>query len=125
VITPHPGEAARLIGNYSGSPLEGADKLRNLGPVALLKGAASVIRGEHTYISASGSPGMAAGGSGDALTGIIGALLAARHPPETAAWAGSELHGLAGERAARAMTETAMTAQDIIDFMPEALKKVT
>ena len=65
---------------------------------------------------------MATGGSGDVLTGMLGALLAQSVEPETAAWAASELHGLSGETAARALTETAMTAFDLIDYWPETLK---
>lgn len=124
VLTPHPGEAARLLGTLS-SPVEDARRLSQLGAVALLKGASSVIAGaENTYISASGSGGMATGGSGDVLSGMIGSLLAQGVPPETAAWAGSALHGLCGETAAGYMTETAMTAADLIDFWPQTLKKL-
>lgn len=122
VLTPHPGEAARLLGTLS-TPVEDARRLFQLGAAALLKGASSVIAGETgTYISASGCGGMATGGSGDVLSGMIGALLAQGVSPETAAWAGSELHGLCGEAAAQALTETAMTAGDLIDFWPQTLK---
>jgi len=124
VITPHPGEAARLLGRKIESPLEDARALREMGPIALYKGAATVICGERTYISASGSPGMATGGSGDVLTGMIGALLARGVPAERAAWSASELHGLAGEQAARALTETCMCAQDIIAYLPAGIRKV-
>ena len=68
---------------------------------------------------------MATGGSGDVLTGMIGALLAQSVAPETAAWASSELHGLAGEAAARTLTETAMTASDLIDCWPETLQALS
>ena len=122
VLTPHPGEAARLIGTLS-HPLDNAKRLHALGATVLLKGASSLIAGDHgLYLSASGCGGMATGGSGDVLTGMLGALLAQSVDPETAAWAASELHGLAGETAARALTETAMTASDLIDFWPETLK---
>ena len=122
VLTPHPGEAARLIGALS-APIEDAKRLRALGATALLKGASSVIAGESgLFLSASGCGGMATGGSGDVLTGMLGALLAQSVEPETAAWAASELHGLSGETAARALTETAMTASDLIDYWPETLR---
>ena len=125
VLTPHPGEAARLIGALS-SPVEDAKRLRALGATALLKGASSVIAGETgLYLSASGCGGMATGGSGDVLTGMLGALLAQSVEPETAAWAASELHGLSGETAARALTETAMTASDLIDYWPETLRALS
>ena len=68
---------------------------------------------------------MATGGSGDVLTGMLGALLAQSVESETAAWAASELHGLSGEAAARALTETAMTASDLIDCWPETLKTLS
>ena len=125
VLTPHPGEAARLIGALS-SPIEDAKRLRALGATALLKGASSVIAGESGLtLSASGCGGMATGGSGDVLTGMIGALLAQSVDPETAAWAASELHGLSGETAARALTETAMTASDLIAYWPETLRTLS
>ena len=125
VITPHPGEAARLIGPLEGDQIASSARLHEAtGAVALLKGASTVVCGEGVHVSASGSGGMATGGSGDVLSGMIGALLAQGVPPETAAWAGSQLHGLAGEEAARRFTETAMTAADIIDCWPEALRRL-
>ena len=123
VITPHPGEAARLIGPLGGDQIAEARRLRDAtGAVVLLKGASSVICGESVRVSASGCGGMATGGSGDVLAGMIGGLLAQGVPPETAAWAGSQLHGLAGETAGRRFTQTAMTAADIVDAWPETLK---
>ena len=125
VLTPHPGEAARLIGALS-DPIEDAKRLHALGATALLKGTSSVVAGESgLYLSASGCGGMATGGSGDVLTGMLGALLAQSVEPETAAWAASELHGLSGETAARALTETAMTASDLIDYWPETLRALS
>ncbi|MBO4884040.1 MAG: NAD(P)H-hydrate dehydratase, partial [Clostridia bacterium] len=126
VITPHPGEAARLIGLVGADQIVAAKRLREAtGAVALLKGASSVVCGKNIHVSASGCGGMATGGSGDVLSGMIGGLLAQGVDPETAAWAGSQLHGLAGETAARHLTETAMTAADIIGFWPETLKALT
>ena len=125
VLTPHPGEAARLIGALS-NPIEDAKRLHAMGATALLKGASSVVAGESGLtLSASGCGGMATGGSGDVLTGMIGALLAQSVDPETAAWAASELHGLSGETAARALTETAMTASDLIAYWPETLRTLS
>ena len=122
VITPHPGEAARLIGPVGDDQVEAAIRLRDAtGAVALLKGASSVIAGEGVHVSASGCGGMATGGSGDVLSGMIGALLAQGVAPETAAWAGSQLHGLAGEAAARRFGERAMTAADIAEAIGETI----
>jgi len=121
VLTPHPGEAARLLGAKPENLIEGARALRALGAVAVLKGPASVIAGEKLYLSASGTPGMARAGSGDVLTGLAGALLAQGLPPEKAAWVADELHGLAGERAAEKYGVVSMGPQEIIDSLPEVM----
>ena len=101
VLTPHPGEAARLLGRNCTNPLADAAALTELGANALLKGAASVICAPEcptACVSASGCRGMARGGSGDVLTGILGAILADRRGvnPAQAAACASEIHGLAG-----------------------------
>jgi len=121
VLTPHPGEAARLTGEKPENLIEGARRLRALGATAILKGPTSVIAGENIYLSASGTPGMARGGSGDALTGILGALLAQRVEPERAAWVADELHGLAGEVAAKKFGEVSMGPKDLVDCLGEVV----
>ena len=121
VLTPHPGEAARLIGEKPENLIEGARRLRALGAAAILKGPTSAIAGERVYLSASGTPGMARGGSGDALTGILGALLAQRIEPEKAAWVADELHGLAGEAAAKKFGEVSMGPMDLVDCLGEVV----
>ncbi|MEE1201020.1 MAG: NAD(P)H-hydrate dehydratase, partial [Christensenellales bacterium] len=128
ILTPHPGEAARLLTalpdgcQESASPLEIVRKLGKLGATVLYKGAACIaFSPEATYISASGCSGMAKGGSGDVLSGILGALLAepsSRAPALTAALA-SELHGLSGERAQARYGNRSMNAMDIPEFLPE------
>lgn len=121
VLTPHPGEAKRLLGGEpSDFAPDGAVALAGLGAKALLKGAATVIAGEWVTISTSGSPGMAKGGSGDVLTGILGALLAQGYPPEQAACLASEIHGLAGQHAEGEWGGRFMTAEELIG----ALKRV-
>ena len=123
VITPHPGEAARLLGRPVSDPVADAQSLRDMGGcVALLKGASSVIAGAGLALCASGCGGMATGGSGDVLSGMIGALLAQGVPPEKAAAAAAHIHGLAGRAAASELTETAMTAPDIAERIPAALR---
>ena len=132
VLTPHPGEAARLLGKMPENPLAGARALRDLGAVAVLKGACSAIAGpSRLYLSAAGTSGMARGGSGDVLTGILGALLAEGVHPElpemekyalTAALA-CQLHGLAGEAAAARHTARAMTAMDIAQSLGEVFRQ--
>ena len=122
VITPHPGEAKRLLGRELVSPIADAAALHELGPQTVLKGAASVIcAGGKTYVSASGCAGMAKGGSGDALTGMIGALIAQKLTPDVAAYVGSELHGLAGEAAEEEFGERGMLATDLIEMITEVL----
>ena len=133
LLTPHPGEAARLLGRAPESPLEDAAALSSLGCQALLKGAASVVFSEdRAVISASGGPGMARGGSGDCLAGVIGALMAQRgaHGAELTGKAlaecaavGSEIHGLAGEIAEARLGACGMTAQDIVLALPEAFHR--
>ena len=121
VLTPHPGEAARLTGGAQPDLIEGARALHALGATAILKGPTSVIAGEEIHLSMSGTPGMARGGSGDALTGILGALLAQRIEPERAAWVADELHGLAGERAALKFGVVSMGAMDLVECLPEVM----
>lgn len=112
ILTPHPGEAARLLGRAVTVPSEDASALPG---TALLKGATSVIHSKRgILLSASGTPGMAKGGSGDALTGIIAALAAQGVSPHLAAAAGSEIHGLAGEAAAEKFGVRSMLPTDLI-----------
>ena len=119
VITPHPGEAARLLGvsiaDITAAPLESAQELsQRTGAVVLLKGATSVITdGEEVTLNLTGCPGMAKGGSGDVLTGVIAALMAQGLAPYEAASLGAFLHGRAGERAQEAYGERAMTAMEL------------
>lgn len=120
LITPHPGEAARLVPGLSGDAVERAKRLRELGAAALYKGAVTVVAGESgCCLTTSGCSGMAKGGSGDVLTGMAGALLAQGVPAETAGWLASEVHGLAGEAAERRKGPYAMTALDQIDALCE------
>ena len=122
ILTPHPGEAARLLGRKCTDPVADARELTALGCTAVLKGASRVIAdGKRCIISASGGCGMARGGSGDVLTGVLGALLAeksARTPGESAACA-CEIHGLAGEYAQAKYGSRAMNSADILEFLPE------
>ena len=122
VLTPHPGEMARLLGRACGDPVEDARMLaKGCGCVVLLKGCATCISdGERAYMMNPGAPGMACGGSGDVLTGVIGALLAQGMEPVKAAVYGAMLHGRAGVLAQEKLGEYSMNAGDIIDGLPGA-----
>ena len=126
VITPHPGEAARLLGRTCGDPMEDALELAANENTAVLKGASRVIsNGSRCAVSVSGSSCMARGGSGDVLTGLLGGILAqpSRRTPFGSAQCACEIHGLAGEMAAEAYGAFAANAADLIEFLPEVFKK--
>jgi NAD(P)H-hydrate epimerase len=97
---------------------------REHGVAIALKGAGTVIAGPdgHVAINPTGNPGMAKGGSGDVLTGIVGALLAREIEPAAALRAGCYVHGLAADVAGRDRGEYGMLASDIIESLPAALR---
>ena len=121
-LTPHPGEAVRLMGKGGLSQADCAFELSRTGACVLVKGAASVIAGDGLFVSSSGCVGMAKGGSGDALTGMTGALLAQGLSSTEALWAASQLHGLAGEEAQKRFGEYSMLPTDLVDCIPEAFR---
>lgn len=118
VLTPHPGEAGRLLGcpvaKVQTDRFAAAEALQSrLGGVIVLKGAGSLIRGPAaTWLCDRGNPGMASGGMGDILSGVIGGLLAQGLNPEAAAVSGVWLHALAADRAA-ADGERGLLATDL------------
>lgn len=131
VLTPHPGEMARLTGlgtaDIARDRLAGAEKYSSLWQsVLVLKGAPSLVAapGGNVYVNSTGNPGMAAGGSGDVLTGIIAGLLAQGLSPERAAAAGVYLHGFAGDRAAARKGMMGLLAGDILLALPEVLREM-
>ena len=124
ILTPHPGEAARFL-RYCGEDISGADRLRvaellvrHSGAICVLKGSKTLVatRDGNSYINTTGNPGMATGGSGDVLTGIIAALAGQGHSPETCAKAGVFLHGMAGDLCAESLGETGMTSLDLANM---------
>jgi NAD(P)H-hydrate epimerase len=134
VLTPHPGEAARLLGVDSGTiERDRLAAVRELaarsGAVVVLKGARSLVcngldaaRRGLVAINPTGGPALATAGSGDILTGIIGALLAQGLAPFDAALLGTYLHGLTGEHAAHALASPhAVTAADLPEHLGPAL----
>ncbi len=131
VLTPHPGEAARLLditpAEVQAHRLTTARVLAvRTGCVVALKGAGTLVAAPdgQVLISSSGNPGMATGGAGDVLTGCIGALLAAGLAPMDAAACGAFLHGLAGDIASVEQGLDGLTAGDIIQALPKAFLAV-
>jgi len=126
VLTPHPGEFARLTGRTVAeiqADREGhAASLAKAGNlVVVLKGHATVVTdGTRVYVNTTGNPGMAKGGSGDVLTGVIAALIAQHLPPFEAAQLGVYAHGLAGDMARDQNGEVGMIAGDIVDVLADA-----
>ena len=126
VLTPHAGEFARLGGELTGDPA--ADALRfsqEWNCTVVLKGHRSVIAfpDGQVFVTTHGNPGMAKGGSGDVLTGVIAALLG-QMPPKRAVNTGVYLHALAGDLCAARQGEYAMTATDLIETLPEATQQI-
>lgn len=124
ILTPHEGEFLRMGGDLSRSRLHGAISLhRQTGATVLLKGHRTLICGkEGCYRNTTGNPGMAKGGSGDVLAGMITALLGFGLRPLQAAALGAWLHGRAGDLCAKALGEYAMLPSDLIQALPRLLK---
>ena len=124
-LTPHPGEAKRLIGSVSKDAVKDALALSALGASAILKGATTVcVREGKILLSASGNNGMAKGGSGDVLSGMVGAMMAGGMDAENALWASSEIHGIAGDIARDKKGAIAMLPTDLIECIGEAYEYV-
>lgn len=127
VITPHPGEAARLLGvttaEVQADRAAAAAKLcERSGAVALLKGPGTLVcDGDRMFTNRTGNAGMATGGAGDVLTGLLGALLARGLGAFEAACLGASLHGAAGDRVARERGEDGLIASDLCDALAKEL----
>ena len=129
VITPHPGELARLTGktdDWTQMASRAVELARRTGITVVVKGAPTVtVSPDGTaFINTTGNDGMATGGSGDVLTGIVLALLAQGYSAQNAAVTAVYIHGLAGDAAAAALSRTAMTSADIITCLPQAWLKM-
>ncbi len=131
VLTPHPGEMSRLaessIDKIQSNRLQEARLWSDrLNAVLVLKGAKTIIAAPDgtAYINVTGNPGMATGGSGDVLTGIIAGLIAQGMDAVTSAAAGVYLHGLAGDEAARKKGLMGLLAGDILSTLPEVTKSI-
>jgi NAD(P)H-hydrate epimerase len=129
ILTPHVGEFERLFGtcanSYQRNELQRA-KAREHGVVLVLKGAytAVALPDGRCFYNSTGNPGMATGGTGDVLTGILTALLAQGYTPEDAAVLGVYLHGLAGDLAAQETGEEGLTAGDVAAFLGKAFLRL-
>lgn len=131
IITPHPGEMARLLHSTpktvnSSRENTAIDFAKKFGVVTVLKGAGTIIASPdgEVYINHTGNSGMATGGSGDVLSGIIGSLLAQGAAPINAAAAGVFLHGTIGDLAAEKLGKISMLPTDMIDMIPTAYLKL-
>ena len=131
IITPHPGEMARLLHSTpktvnSNRENTAIDFAKKFGVVTALKGAGTIIASPdgEVYINHTGNSGMATGGSGDVLSGIIGSLLAQGASPINAAAAGVFLHGTIGDLAAEKLGKISMLPTDMIDMIPTAYLKL-
>jgi NAD(P)H-hydrate epimerase len=128
VLTPHPGEFARLI-NRSTRDVQ-AEREGLASEFAARHGVVLVLKGHRTFITdgkrgvqnTTGNPGMATGGSGDVLTGIIAGLAAQGLSAFDAAHLAVHVHGLAGDLAVRELSEVSLIASDLLDWLPTAFK---
>ncbi len=131
ILTPHPGEFARLFGKRVSNKdkdrkIKAAWAAKTYGVYVVLKGSRTVVAGPKgdIYINLTGNPGMAKGGSGDVLTGMIAALLGQKMTAWDACRFGVYIHGLSGDLAVRKTGEASLTAGDLINWLPAAIRKV-
>lgn len=124
ILTPHDGEFARLGGVIGEDRMSAAAALaEELGCTVLLKGHETCITdGTDGYLNPTGNPGMAVGGSGDVLAGVITALLGVGLPPLEAAACGAWLHGAAGDRCAAELGQYGMLPTDMLSALPRLMK---
>jgi len=131
ILTPHAAEFLRLFGGKK--PSGDLQRKKRAKEVSRTHGFVVVLKGHHTvvaapdgacYVNSTGNPGMATGGSGDVLTGVIAAMLGRGVDLFRAACFGVYLHGLAGDLAAREKGETSLIAGDILNALPQAFQKV-
>jgi NAD(P)H-hydrate epimerase len=122
ILTPHPGEMSRLLGRPVRDRLaDTRDYAAEARSVVLLKGAGSVVSdGTACYVNRTGNPGMASGGTGDVLAGLLGALVARGLPAFRATVLGAYLHGLAGDLAAGSCGHESLAASDLVEMLPRA-----
>ena len=128
VLTPHPGEFARLLGcdipHVQAHRQELAVRFAaDHGVILVLKGRGTVVSdGRRVYVNDTGNPGMATGGTGDVLTGLTAALLGQKLEPFAAAQLAVYLHGRAGDLARDVLGETSLIAADLLHYLPQAFR---
>ncbi len=124
ILTPHGGEFARMFGGFDGSPMEAAAAAAaDVGGIILLKGHETCVTdGARGCLNRTGNPGMAVGGSGDVLAGVITSLLGQGVPPLEAAALGAWLHGAAGDLCAQEIGQYGMLPSDLIARLPRLLR---
>ncbi len=127
ILTPHPGEMARLLGADTAAEVQKRRQqaattfAKRHRALVALKGAGTIVTdGERMYVNCTGNPGMATGGTGDVLTGLVAGLLCQNLQAFQAVQLAVFLHGLAGDFAARERGELSMTAEDLLDATPRA-----
>ena len=129
ILTPHPGEFARLLGSKSSvetDPAKAVALAKECGVVIVLKGHRSTVTdGTRTESNQTGNPGMATGGMGDVLTGLVTALLGQKLNPWEAARLAVHVHGRAGDLGADELGEVSLIASDMLRYLPAALLEVS
>ena len=130
ILTPHPGEFRRVFGML---PVSETDRVnaatkvaKEFGVVIVLKGHRTVVSDPNgkTYLNLTGNPGMATGGMGDVLTGMIAAFVGQKMHVFEAACSAVYLHGLAGDAAAKKVGEVSLLPSDLLDELPYAIKRI-
>lgn len=130
ILTPHPGEFRRLIGDRAGGSVDELEEqavhiAQRHEVVMVLKGHRTLITdGKRLTHNTTGNPGMSTGGSGDVLTGVITALVCQGLPLFEAAQLGVHVHGLAGDLAAAQLGQISMTAKDLLQLLPTAFRSL-
>lgn len=128
VLTPHPKEFERIAGKWQND----FEKIELQKQMAIKNGIVIVLKGAYTsvclpsgdvYFNSTGNPGMATGGSGDVLTGLITGLIASGYSSAKSAIIGTYIHGLAGDFASKKLGQNGMIASDIVDNIPKAMKQ--
>ena len=126
ILTPHPGEFGRLLGRDAPYVQAHRQELaaqfaENFSVIVVLKGQGTIVTdGRRVYENLTGNPGMATGGTGDVLTGVIAALVGQGLEPFAAAQLGVYLHGLAGDLAQDELGPVSLIASDLLSFLPKA-----